>query len=99
MTEAREMFEGEKGREPPEPVMDAIDNRNMETLVRSWIEVPSYSEPTTNPRDWDDRLRMVVLLAMRKAGDEALTDQVTVRLGRAFGSTKDVRAGARIVTE
>ena len=80
--------------------MDALDNRNLEILVQCWYAGRAESMSCgTDPRGWDHRLRDAVLLAMRKAGDEALFNQVTVRLERSFGSTHDVRAGAKLVTE
>ena len=95
MTGAREMFEGEIGQEVPEPTMDALDNRNLEILSEAWRNSGMESG---RPRDWSDDLRSFVLAAMRKAGDEALLNQVTVRLERSFGSTHDVRAGAKLVS-
>lgn len=74
---------------------DAIDNRNMQTLTDIVREqgVVAHHLPST----WDAALLSAVLYAMRKAGDEALTDQVTVRLERSFSSTRDVRGGAALV--
>lgn len=77
---------------------DAIDNRNMEILVQTWANTDS-AHKGGNPRKWAEPMIDVVLRAMRQAGDEALLHQVTVKLGRAFGSTKDVRGGARLMFE
>lgn len=93
--ESREMFEGEKGREPPEPTMDSLDNRNMVILAE---KVRAHDMGGTSPRRWPIATLRPILDAMRQAGDEALLGQVTVRLERSFGSTHDVRAGAVLVT-
>lgn len=74
---------------------DEIDNRNIQQLSRAHDEAPpSVRDNNSNPRNWDDGVLDMVLLAMRRAGDEALLDQVTVRLERSFGSTRDIREGA-----
>lgn len=79
--------------------MDAMDNRNFALLSRVFDEHPKDRTPSAHPRNWGSEFLANVLLAMRKAGDEALLDQVTVRLERSFGSTRDVRAGAALVAE
>lgn len=77
--------------------MDAIDNRNLALLRRCWNESDTEMRGSC-PSTWAEGLLQFVLRAMRKAGDEALLDQVSVRLERSFGSTHDVRAGAQLVT-
>jgi hypothetical protein len=78
--------------------MDAIDNRNLELLTQVYNDRDPAKNPGSvpPPKGWCEL--PLILLAMRKAGDEALLDQVTVRLERSFGSTQDVRAGAKLVT-
>jgi hypothetical protein len=77
-----------------EPKWDDIDNRNMQTLRQTVSDSGACS--CDKPDAWPEGLRNIVLWAMRKAGDEALLDQVSVRLERAVFSTKDVRAGATL---
>lgn len=78
-------------------MMDALDNRNLATLRRIWQEEP-VMDRCSAPETWTPKLLAFVLRGMRKAGDEALLDQVAVRLERSFGSTVDVREGAQLVT-
>lgn len=73
---------------------DAIDNRNL-VLLRETVSYAKQARDDT----WPSGLLNTVLYAMRRAGDAAMKDQVTVRLERSFGSTHDVRAGAKLVAE
>lgn len=73
---------------------DAIDNRNL-ALLRQIIRDAGQS----HDEHWQSGLLNAVLYAMRRAGDDAMKDQVTVRLERAFGSTHDIREGATLATD
>lgn len=76
---------------------DALDNRNIVILRRALEETHGGLTISDDPYRWHPMLLGAVLRAMRKAGDEALFDQVHVRLERSFNAECDVRGGAQLV--
>lgn len=63
------------------PAPDAIDNRNFELLKQVWRDNAGAVQQLP-PDQWSAEAMDLILLAMRKAGDESLFDQVTVKLER-----------------